>query len=111
MADRETFPALLFGGWDDLAFEPFRNGIEVHWLRRSDPQTALLRYAPGARVPLHRHAGLETILVLDGAQSDDRGTYGKGDLVLNPAGSQHRVWSEGGCVVLLQWEKPVEFLE
>ena len=72
MTDPKILPALLAGGWEALDFEPFRDGIEVHWLRRSDPQVALLRYAPGARVPLHRHAGLETILVLDGAQSDAR---------------------------------------
>jgi anti-sigma factor ChrR (cupin superfamily) len=28
-------------------------------------------------------------------------------LVLNPTGSEHSVWSEGGCVVLIQWDLPV----
>ena len=71
---------------------------------------ALLRYAAGARVPLHEHPGLETVLVVEGSQSDERGTYKAGDLVLNPAGSRHSVWSTDGCVVLIQWEKPVRIL-
>jgi anti-sigma factor ChrR (cupin superfamily) len=54
--------------------------------------------------------GLETILVLEGSQSDERGTYDAGTLVFNPAGTVHRVWSDEGCVVLIQWAKPVEFV-
>ncbi len=72
---------------------------------------ALLRYAPGASVPRHRHAGLETVIVLDGEQSDERGSYPAGSLVLNAEGSAHSVRSEGGCVVLIQWQRPVELLE
>lgn len=97
--------------WQDLSFEPFRDGIEVHHLRKGSPALAILRYAPGAKVPLHLHTGLETILVLDGVQSDERGDYGKGALVLNPEGTTHSVWSETGCVVLIQWERPVRILE
>ncbi len=98
------------GGWQDIAFGPFREGVDIARLHDGPPAVALLRYAPGASVPAHRHAGLETILVLSGAQSDERGTYGTGALVLNPAGTTHRVWSEEGCVVLIQWTLPVEFL-
>lgn len=101
----------LTNGWADLEFEPFRDGVEICHIRPGSPAVALLRYAPGARVPRHLHTGLETILVLDGAQSDERGTYRCGDLVLNPEGSVHSVWSEPGCVVLIQWERPVRMLE
>ena len=93
------------------AFEPFRPGVEIHWIRRGDPAVALLAYAPGARVPRHEHTGLETILVLDGTQSDDAGSYPAGSLVLNPEGSVHSVWSDEGCVVLIEWERPVSFLD
>ena len=101
---------LLNGGWRDLPFEPFREGVEIHKICEGEPAVALLRYAPGASVPRHEHAGLETILVLDGAQSDERGRYPAGTTVLNPKGSKHSVWSDEGCVVLIQWEKPVRFL-
>jgi len=31
--------------------------------------------------------------------------------VLNPEGTVHSVRSEEGCVVLIQWDRPVEILE
>ena len=51
------------------------------------------------------------IVVLEGAQSDESGTYKQGDVIVNPAGSQHEVWSAEGCVVLLNWSKPVRFVD
>lgn len=102
---------LIGGGWRNLPFAPFRDGVGICELRAGEPAVALLRYAPGARVPRHLHTGLETILVLEGAQSDERGEYPAGSLVLNPAGSIHSVWSDHGCVVLIQWERPVRILE
>jgi anti-sigma factor ChrR (cupin superfamily) len=95
-------------GWEAL-----REGIQVLWLwgdPRAGPSVALLRYEPGARVPLHRHMGFELIYVLSGAQSDERGTYAAGSLVVNPEGDQHSVRSEEGCLVLIAWERPVEFV-
>src|SRR3954467_5130501 len=85
----------------DIAWEPFRAGIEIHHLYGElgvGRAAALLRYAPGARLPVHRHAGFEQIVVLQGSQIDDRGRYGKGTLVVNPPGSQHEVASPDGCV-------------
>ena len=110
MAESRAWAELLSGGWRDAAFQPFREGVEIAWLRADSPAVALLRYAPGASVPRHRHTGLETIMVLEGAQSDERGRYAAGALVLNPEGSEHSVWSETGCVVLIQWERPVAFV-
>lgn len=110
MPDFPQIDRLTGGGWRDLAFEPFRDGVEIYHIRRGTPAVALLRYAPGASVPEHEHTGLETILVLDGSQSDERGTYETGTLVLNPAGTRHSVWSAAGCVVLIQWEQPVRIL-
>ncbi len=102
---------LADGGWRRMRFVPFRHGVDICQLRAPDPAVALLRYAPGASVPRHVHTGLETILVLEGVQSDERGHYPAGTLVLNPAGTVHSVWSREGCVVLIQWERPVRFLD
>jgi len=107
MAEPSFVPGLLQGGWRSLAFEPFRDGVEICRLVRGEPELALLRYAPGAQVPRHLHQGLETILVLEGAQSDERGTYEAGTLAINPPGSRHSVTSAEGCVVLIQWTRPV----
>lgn len=64
-----------------------------------------------APVPRHRHEGLETILVLDGVQSDETGDYASGSYIVNASGSEHSVWSETGCIVLIQWDRPVKILE
>ena len=101
----------LANGWEGLPFEPFREGVEIHHIFKGEPAVALLRYSPGARIPLHEHTGLETIYVLEGSQSDERGCYGQGALVVNPEGSKHSVWSEEGCTVLIQWARPVRILE
>lgn len=111
MADPFSMAALLSGGWRDLAFQPFREGVDIFPICSGEPAVALLRYAPGAGVPRHRHAGLETLMVLDGAQSDERGRYVAGTFVVNPEGSSHSVWSDIGCVVLIQWARPVQFID
>jgi len=109
MDDPQAFAALL-SDWRGREFRPFREGVEISVLREGAPGVALLRYAPGAGVPRHRHPALETILVLDGVQSDERGDYPVGSLILNPEGTEHSVWSDGGCTVLIQWNLPVEFV-
>ena len=98
------------GAW---SWQPFREGIEqvpLHEAAPSGLRAALLRYAPGASVPAHEHVGYEYILVLEGAQEDDRGRYPAGTLLVNPPGSAHAVRSAEGCVVLAIWERPVQFL-
>lgn len=95
---------------DRIAWEPFRDGVRVHWLYRTAPDgpaAAFLRYEPGAAVPTHLHAGYEHITVLAGSQSDARGTYPAGSLVINPPGTRHAVASAEGCLVLIVWERPV----
>jgi len=98
----------------DLTWQAFRDGIEVSWVYRSEaadgPATAFLRYAPGAQAPLHEHTGYEHILVLEGEQSDQHGTYGVGSLTVNAPGTRHTVTSTTGCVVLAIWQSPVRFI-
>jgi anti-sigma factor ChrR (cupin superfamily) len=108
-----SYAGLVTGGWRDLAYEPFREGVTVHWLVRggpAEPSLAILRYEPGARVPLHLHAGLETIVILDGTQSDENGDYAAGTVVTNAVGTKHSVWSKAGCAVLINWALPVVIL-
>ena len=111
MSDQIVLHGLLQGGWKDCAFEPFRDGVEICHLVQGEPAVALLRYAPGASVPRHLHQGLETIVVLDGAQEDEAGRYPKGSVVLNPEGFIHSVASKEGCVILIQWDRPVKILD
>ncbi|MBR0554482.1 cupin domain-containing protein [Ciceribacter sp. L1K23] len=110
MGEPLSFVDFLGGGWQHCRFEYFREGVEICRLVTGEPEVALLRYAPGASVPRHLHQGLETILVLSGSQSDEYGHYSAGSFVANAAGSSHSVTSEEGCVVLIQWTRPVKIL-
>ena len=96
----------------DLVFEPYFPGVDIHRIygdESTGPSAILLRYRPGGRAPRHSHPGHEHIYVLSGEQSDERGSYPAGTLVINPPGSQHDVHSAGGCVVLVIKEQPVVF--
>jgi anti-sigma factor ChrR (cupin superfamily) len=91
---------------------PLREGVDVSWLYQNGahgPAAAYLRYRPGARVPLHWHAGYEHVLVLQGSQTDHNGRHAAGSLTINPPGSAHEVLSEDGCLVLIIWERQVIF--
>ncbi|AWP24188.1 transcription negative regulator ChrR [Acidiferrobacter sp. SPIII_3] len=89
-----------------------RTGVRIRELFTGTcPRIALLSYAPGARVPLHLHTGDEHIFVIQGSQSDEHGDYEAGSYVFNPAGSRHSVHSREGCVVLIQWQAPVAFVD
>lgn len=95
-----------------LQFSSLRPGVEIHVLHESSDgaRAALLRYAAGAQVPPHRHEGYEYIYVLEGAQSDERGSYEAGAFVINEPGAIHSVTSRNGCVVLILWQRPVVFV-
>ena len=91
-------------------WQPFKAGIEIHVLYRTHAEgisAALLRYAPGARLQRHYHAGYEHILILSGSQIDDHGEHHAGTLLIHPPGTTHAIVSPRGCVVLAVWEKPV----
>jgi anti-sigma factor ChrR (cupin superfamily) len=75
------------------------------------PSAALLRFQPGASVPMHEHLGYEHILVLKGTQQDTLSFASPGTFIVNPPGTRHRVESEHGCIVLAIYEQPVRFLE
>ena len=96
-----------------LAWSPFHPGVEIHRLWGEPPgeNAALLRYAPGAAIPRHRHEGHEHIYMLDGAQRDETGIHEAGSYRVNPPGSVHTVASAGGCLVLVVWERPNTFLD
>ena len=109
---------VLDKNWRDghLDWQPYsadgRKSVEIVQLYddRKDgagPAAALLRYAPGAKVPAHLHPGTELILVLEGELIDDAGRHPAGTLEICPPGSRHTLSSDVGCVFLVIWEQPV----
>jgi len=59
-------------------------------------------------VPLHYHEKTESIFVIDGAQTDGKGTYGKGSFYFNPPGSGHDISNSSG-LFLLSYAAPPDF--
>jgi len=96
----------------DFPWIKMRPGIEIHRIYgdgHAGPSAALLRYAPGATLPHHRHPGHEHITILEGSQSDEHGVYRAPSFIVNPPGSSHDVHSPDGCMVLVVWNEPVVF--
>ena len=100
---------------DGLPWEPTRfPGIETKTLfidKTTGSVTALIRMAPGARLPDHEHPLSEQSFVLEGLLEDDDGSCAAGNFVWRPAGSRHQAWSSGGCVVLGIFQVPNKFFE
>ena len=86
--------------WRDVA-----SGISVKLLA-NDGESArvsmLVRLAPGAAYPPHRHAGVEEIYLLHGELVIDGRTLYPGDYNRGEPGTGDQlVWSETGCTCLL----------
>lgn len=97
----------------DGEWHPFRPGVTAHWLYdegNGGAAAVLLRYEPGARVALHEHVGYEHLLVLEGDQFDEDGSYPAGSFSIHPPGTRHSPGSVGGCIALLIYEKAVRFV-
>lgn len=96
---------------DSIAWAPFRPGVRAHWLYEgASGACAVLRYEPGAGVPLHEHAGWEHVTVLAGWQQDEEGRYDAGAFVVNAPGTRHSVSCPEGALVLVVWSRPVVFI-
>ena len=60
-------------------------------------------------VGLHYHSKTESVYVIDGSQTDDKGVYTDGTVYFNPPGSGHRVTDSGGFF-LLAYAAPPDFV-
>jgi putative transcriptional regulator len=87
LAEAPALPVDLGGPWEEPA-----PGIRRR-LWREDPARNMRAYlvwaAASVKHPSHRHAGDESILVLRGGLSDERGFYGPGDICHSRKGSIH----------------------
>jgi anti-sigma factor ChrR (cupin superfamily) len=100
---------------EELPWEPSRfPGIETKTLfidKATGSVTALIRMAPGARLPDHEHPLSEQSFVLEGTLADDDGECAAGNFVWRPGGSRHQAWSQDGCLVLGIFQVPNKFFE
>jgi anti-sigma factor ChrR (cupin superfamily) len=82
------------------------SGVQRRLLARNGGEsgmaTSIVCYAPGAAFASHTHPNGEEFLVLDGALSDEHGTYAAGTYVKNPPRSVHTPRSESGCTLFVK---------
>jgi hypothetical protein len=90
---------------DEPAWEAVAPGISVNLLATdagTDRISMLVRLAPGAAYPPHRHAGVEELYLLHGELLIDGRRLQPGDYHRAEAGTgDQRVWSETGCTCVL----------
>ncbi len=113
--DSLTPLASRFVDVDSLPWKPTQcEGVEMKILLE-DPETglmtALFRWQPGAKLPLHEHVEIEQTYVLEGSILDDEGEVTAGNYVWRPAGNRHDAVAPNGALVLGMFLKPNRFLD
>ena len=104
-----TDPVSLYVNASDRPWVERRPGVFWKTLWEDGERKAILmRYAPGATIPRHRHLGDEQIFVLEGAVADDTGVCTAGNFARRPPGCVHTVRSPKGALVLAITSGPTE---
>ena len=97
--------------WEKTRFP----GIEQKTLlldKASGLLTALMKMAPGVRLPDHEHVRIEQTYVLEGSLVCPEGECHAGQFVWRPAGSRHHAWAGAkGGVFLAMFQAPNKFFE
>ncbi len=97
--------------WEKTRFP----GVEAKVLladRATGVTTALMKFAPGARLPDHEHIMIEQTWVIEGSLVCGEGECKAGEFVWRPAGSRHEAWGgpQGG-LMLAMFQIPNKFYE
>jgi quercetin dioxygenase-like cupin family protein len=88
-------------------------GLMVKILRKdksTGESTLLMKMAPGAAYPAHRHPGGEQVLVLEGEVRFSSDLLKPGDYLYTPPELIHAAYSEKGCLLFITAPKPPEML-
>jgi anti-sigma factor ChrR (cupin superfamily) len=99
-----------------LPWEPTRfAGVQQKILlvdRDNGVVTALMKFAPGAKLPDHEHVLVEQTYVLEGSLVCGEGECKAGQFVWRPAGSRHEAWAgpQGGLMLAI-FQIPNRFYE
>ena len=88
------------------------DGISIKVLyedKQKGEMTCLLKWAPGATLPMHKHVDIEQSYVIEGSFSDHDGICRAGEFVWRKIGSFHSTHSAEGAVLLAIYRKPNVF--
>ena len=110
--------APLASRYVDVARLPWQKtrwaGIECKILlddQKSGLKTLLMRWAPGAQLPLHEHVRIEQTYVLEGSLVDSEGEATAGNFVWRPEGSTHVATASNGALLLAFFLAPNRFFD
>ncbi len=100
--------------FDTIPWKRLGPGVWHHRLPLTDGvegDLRLLKIAAGRRMPEHGHGGSELTLVLDGAYSDETGTFRFGDIQDVDEDIEHTPMADPdvGCVCLIASDRPARF--
>jgi putative transcriptional regulator len=114
-ANERVFPKALydFVGFDagDVPWRTKMPGFKEYELGDIEGcHVNLFWIKPGRTVPAHTHEGSELSLVLDGAFSDARGHYGRGDISVADDSVDHRPSADTGrpCIGFAVMDAPLK---
>lgn len=101
----EALKAALEGRFDDVPWRRAAPGVwhcPIELSPGAKGDLRLLKVAPGTKLPEHGHGGSELTFVLDGAYSDEFGTFRRGDVADLGDDVEHRpvADAERGCICL-----------
>ena len=105
---RPTIGGSVYVKPQDLSWEPTQfKGISIKVLyedKARGEMTCLLRWEPGATLPMHKHPEIEQTYVVEGSFYDHEGICRAGEFVW--VGSFHETRSDEGAVILAVYRKP-----
>jgi anti-sigma factor ChrR (cupin superfamily) len=87
-------------------------GISIKLLyedKAKGEMTCLLKWEPGATLPMHKHPEIEQTYVVEGSFYDHEGICRAGEFVWRRVGSFHETHSDEGAVILAVYRKPNVF--
>jgi len=96
--------------WEKTRFP----GVEWKILMQDEASgllTCVMRWAAGARLPLHEHVEIEQTWVIEGSFEDHQGVCTAGNYVWRPKGIRHEAWTRDGCVLFAVFLKPNIFFD
>lgn len=94
----------------DMAWEKTQfDGISIRVLyqdKEKGETTCLLKWEPGATLPIHKHPAIEQSYVIEGSFYDHDGICRAGEFVWRRQGSFHETHSDEGAVILAVYRQP-----
>ena len=103
-------PEVPFISDQDIEWKPTQfNGISIKVLyedKAKGEMTCLLKWEPGATLPMHQHPAIEQSYVIEGSFYDHDGVCRAGEFVWRRVGSFHETRSNEGAVILAVYRQP-----